>query len=315
MKEKENQELGFGNRHYRRGVRLINPDGSFNVVKTGRPRFRAYDLYNNLLTMSWMRFALLVFFFYFVANLVFSVIYLLIGIEHLDGTMGETPFEHFLDAYFFSAQTITTLGYGRISPMGTATSIVASIESLVGLLGFALATGLLYGRFSRPVARIRFSKNLLVSPYRGFRGLMFRLVNERSSELIEVEIQLVYSYIDQEMGRRRYVRLDLELDRINFLSLSWTVVHPLEESSPLYHLSAADLEEIDAEFLILIKGFDESFSQVVYQRHSYRFHEMLWGRKFVSMINFEGDESLKLELPMLDDVQEAPLPPRTSPPK
>lgn len=307
MEKKEPPELGFGNRHFRRGVRLINPDGSFNVVKTGRPKFRPYDVYNMLLTMSWWRFGLLVVAFYFVINIVFSVVYLSIGMEYLDGTMGETPFEHFLDAYFFSAQTVTTLGYGRISPMGTATSTVASIESLIGLLGFALATGLLYGRFSRPVARIKFSEHMLVSPYLEDRGLMFRIANERSSELIEVEVQLIYSFIDEEAQRRRYTRLALELDKVNFLSLSWTVVHPISGESPLEGMNAVEMERKDAEFLILLKGFDESFSQTVYARHSYKYQEVKFGEKFVSIIDF-AEESVHLSLERMDETTKVDLP-------
>ena len=163
-KDKDARELGFGSRLLRQNIRFINKDGSFNTIKKGRAWFRPYDIFVQLLSMSWPRFMMIVFFYYFSLNMIFSMLYLAVGMEGLEGTVGETPFEHWLDAFFFSAQTITTLGYGRISPIGTSASIVAAIESLIGLLGFALVTGILYGRFSRPNARIKFSENVLVSP-------------------------------------------------------------------------------------------------------------------------------------------------------
>ena len=300
-KAAERRDLGFGNRLFRQGLRLINPDGSFNVTKVGRSWFRPYDFYNGLLTMSWGRFALLVFLYYFTINLVFSFLYLLVGIENLEGTMGESPFGHFLDSFFFSAQTITTLGYGRISPVGTPASVVAAIESLIGLLGFALITGLLYGRFSRPVARIKFSKEAIVAPYKEGKGLMFRIANERSSELIEVEVQFIMSYINPAEKKRDFKRLELELNKVNFLSLSWTVVHPIEEESPLWGIDEQGLCDMDAEFLILIKGFDDTFSQTVYQRFSYRYHEIVWGVKFNSIITPDDGNRLRLELDRISE--------------
>lgn len=295
-KQPEKRDLGFGSRLFRQGFRLVNQDGSFNVEKTGRSWFRPYDFYNGLLTMSWGRFGLLIVAYYFVINLIFSLLYLAVGIEHLEGTMGESPFGHFLDAFFFSAQTITTLGYGRISPVGTTASVVAAIESLVGLLGFALVTGILYGRFSRPVARIKFSDNAIVAPYKDGRALMFRIANERSSELIEVEVQFIVSYIDLAEKKRSFTRLDLELDRINFLSLSWTVVHPILEGSPLWEMTEQMMCDQDMEFLILIKAFDDTFSQTVYQRYSYKYDEVVWNAKFVSMIVPQENNSLRVEL-------------------
>lgn len=300
-KETERRDLGFGNRLFRKGLRLINPDGSFNVEKSGRSWLRPYDFYNGLLTMSWGRFTLLVLLYYFAVNLLFSFLYLMVGIENLEGTVGETAFGRFLDSFFFSAQTITTLGYGRISPVGTPASVVAAIESLIGLLGFALITGLLYGRFSRPVARIKFSREALVAPYQNGKGLMFRIANERSSELIEVEVQFIMSYIDPAERKRQFKPLELELNKVNFLSLSWTVVHPILEESPLWELDEEGLCDMDAEFLILIKGFDDTFSQTVYQRFSYRYHEVVWDAKFSSIIIPQENNSLRLELDRIDD--------------
>ena len=303
----EKVDLGFGDRNPGRGGRLVGKDGTFNVVKSGRKWFRPYDFYHRALTMGWGRFLLLIVGFYFLVNCIFSLFYLSVGIDSLEGTIGENHLEHFLDAFFFSAQTITTLGYGRISPIGTAASVVAAIESLVGLLSFALITGLLYGRFSRPVSRIRFTKHMVLAPYRDSKAFMFRLANERSNELIELEVTVIVTFQDRPDGKRSYKRLDLELDRINFLSLSWTVVHPLSETSPLWGMGMTQLEALDAEFLIVVKGFDETFGQTVYQRNSYKYHEILWDAKFVSMILPGPSGQLELAFHLLDAVEEVPV--------
>ena len=299
----EKRDLGFGSKLYRKGVRLINKDGTFNVERRGAPWFRPYDFYNTLIKMSWLKFFGLVFIYYFTLNLIFSLLYLAVGIENLSGTEGETPFEHFLDAFFFSAQTVTTLGYGRISPMGTSASVVAAIESLIGLLGFALVTGIMYGRFARPNARIRFSNNMLVAPYQEGKGLMFRMVNMRSSELIEIEVQVIASLIEPGMKKRVFKRLDLQLSKINFLALSWTVNHIITDESPLSGLSKGDLLARDAEFIILVKAFDDVFSQTVYQRHSYKAHEIVFDAKFKSIIHPTGENKILLDLDQIDDFQ------------
>ncbi len=299
----EKRELGFGSKLYRKGIRLINKDGTFNFERRGEPWYRPYDLYNTLIKMSWLKFFGLVFLYYFTLNLIFSLLYLAVGIEGLTGTLGETPFEHFLDAYFFSAQTVTTLGYGRISPVGNGASVIAATESLIGLLGFALVTGIMYGRFARPNAKIRFSKNMLVSPYMDGTGLMFRLVNMRSSELIEIEVQVIASIVDIEMQQRVFKDLELQLQKINFLALSWTVNHIITEDSPLYGLTLDDLKARDAEFIILVKAFDDVFSQTVYQRHSYIANEIVYGAKFKSIIHPTDDNLILLELDHIDDYQ------------
>jgi len=294
------RDLGFGSKFHRRGGRLINSDGTFNVRRNGLPWFRPYDFYNALIGMSWPKFLGLVFLFYFTINLVFSLCYLAVGIEHLDGTMGETPFQHFLDAFFFSAQTITTLGYGRISPMGAPASIVAAVESLLGLLGFALVTGIMYGRFSRPMARIRFSKNMLMTPWQDGYGLMFRIANMRSSELIEVKVEVVASMIDPKLEKRIFKRLELQISKVNFLALSWTINHPINEESPLWGLDQTTLLNADPEFIILVKGFDDAFSQTVYQRFSYKGEELIWDAKFESIIFPSDDLKVELELDQID---------------
>src|SRR6202012_5430419 len=186
-----------------------------------------------------------------IINVLFAFIYLAIGIRYLNGAQGTDTFQHFLDAFFFSAQTISTVGYGRINPSGIATNSIAALESMMGLLAFALATGLLYGRFSRPSAKITYSKNLLVSPYlENGRGLMFRLANLRRNTLIDLEIEIIFSFNEDVNGKitRRFYQLELERKKVSILTLNWTVVHPLDEKSPLKDVTPEDLRRTEASF-------------------------------------------------------------------
>jgi inward rectifier potassium channel len=285
-------------------LKVLRPDGSINVVKRGRGWWRTYDLYHKLLSMSWLSFVGIILIGYVSANLVFSMAYMMIGMDSLAGVEGVTRFEQFLDSFFFSAQTITTLGYGRIAPVGTAASTVAAIESMVGLLGFAVGTGLLYGRFSRPVARIKFSEKAIVAPYEEGKAMMFRMANERSSQLIEVEVQVTLSYVDRETGKRDWERLTLELDKIILLALSWTVVHPIDEKSPFWNLDHKGLEAMDAEMIIIVKAFDDSFGTTVYQRMSYKFWEIEFGKKFTSMV-VPDSKSIHLDMAKVGEYADA----------
>lgn len=301
------REIGFGSKVYGSKVRMINPDGSTNVRKRGRGWFRPYDLYQKLIAMRWSHFVGGIVLAYLAVNLVFSVAYLLVGMDSLAGVTGITVWDQFLDAFFFSAQTVTTLGYGRISPVGTAASTIAAIESMLGLLGFALATGLLYGRFSRPNARIKFSDFAIVAPYNGMSGFMFRMANERTSELIEAEVQVMLSYVDLSHGKRDYEILSLEISKINIFALPWTIVHPIDPESMLWGKDATFLEACDAEFIILVKAFDDSFGTTVYQRRSYKWYEVQFGKKFVP-IHQPVDGHIQVDMHRMGEVMDMPLP-------
>jgi len=293
--------------------RGINKDGSFNVRRLGLPRFRAYDLYHHLITMGWGPFLGLLFLAFLVTNALFALVYLSIGMEHFIRLGGESLPGRLEDAFFFSAQTLTTVGYGQISPRGTLASSVAALESLLGLLSFALATGLLYGRFSRPQACMRFSTRALVAPYRQITGFMFRLVNMRSNQLIEVEATVSLSFEDPESGLRRYFLLPLERSKIHLFPSNWTVVHPIDEESPLQGMTSEDLHRARAEFIVLIKAFDDTFSQTIYARTSYTAEEVRWGARFKPMIFTAADGTTELDVGRLDALEEAVRPPGSAP--
>ncbi|RYE19010.1 MAG: ion transporter [Sphingobacteriaceae bacterium] len=301
--QKVQDDLGLGLQPVLHNQRVINRDGSSNIIRTGTPFFRTADTYNALITMPWSMFTALIFSAYLIINIIFAFIYLAIGIQNLDGIkLSNSVFQHFMDAFFFSAQTISTVGYGHISPSGLATSFVAALESLFGLLSFALATGLLYGRFSRPLAKIKYSKNMVVAPYRDITGLMFRLVNYRSNQLIELEVtvMLTYNAVVDEKTIRQFIPLQLERNRISLLTLSWTVVHPITDESPLKTMNEAFLKSSEAEFLVMLKAFDDGFSQTVHSRTSYTDEEVVWDALFTAAISRDKNGVNVLELDKID---------------
>ncbi len=301
-------DLGFGAKDHVKGRRGLNKDGSFNVIREGVPLVNSFETYHRLISMSWMKFNVLVLSFYLVANLLFACIYLLVGMDGLQGIVAHSFKDNFYEAFFFSAQTLTTVGYGRISPIGHAAGAVAAVESMMGLLGFALATGVLYGRFSRPEARIKYSENALIAPYKKITALMFRIVNERKNQLIEVESALSISMRDESNPKnRKFFNLKLELTKINFFPLSWTIVHPIDESSPLWGMTELEFQNSDIELISLIKAFDDTFSQTVYDRSSYKYHELVWGAKFIPMTEFT-DKGTILRIDKINAFEKVQLP-------
>ncbi|MBK6362129.1 MAG: K+ channel, inward rectifier [Saprospiraceae bacterium] len=305
-KEEKFNDLGLGSRPSAGRVRSLNKNGTFNFKRTGIPFLERVDFFHSLITMSWIKFFGIIFLGYILANLFFAGIYVLIGVEHLTGIEGNSKFDHFVEAFFFSSQTITTLGYGRVAPVGIQASTIAAIESMLGLLAFALATGLLYGRFSSPRANIQFSQHAVVAPFHEINGFMFRLINLKHSQLIEVEVTLTLSMQKTNSETREFFTLDLERKKVIFFPASWTIVHPITDSSPLYRLTNDDFYNRDVEFIVLLKAFDESFSQTVYSRSSYKAHEINWGEKFVYLINQEKGH-LTVDVRRIDETEKAEL--------
>ncbi|WP_394995001.1 ion channel [Emticicia sp.] len=308
-RERNRQDLGFGTKMTDRHTRLVTNNGQFNVKRKGQSFEAWLNTYNRLITMSWRKFFLLVLSIYFVLNLIFAYIYYLIGVEHLVGVDMTDSHSQFWDASFFSAQSLTTVGYGRIAPVGFAASLVASIESLAGLMMFALITGLLYGRFSRPNPRILFSKNAIIAPYLDTNALMFRMVNEKSNQIINMEVSLVFSKVEEKNGvrNRQYYGLMLERAKVNFFPTNWTIVHAITEDSPFYGETPESLAAADAEFMIATQGIDDTFADAVHKRHSYFHDELVWGAKFKPMLENDGEEAYILDLSKIDDYDQVAL--------
>jgi inward rectifier potassium channel len=276
------EDVGFGSKITGRGQRLINADGSFNVLRRG---IKTWTPYQDLVEMSWSRFFLLVVVFYVLVNAFFALIYLLIGIEHLSGVVPSSGLENFAEAFFFSVQTFTTVGYGAVNPQGVLANIVAASGALVGLMAFALATGLFFARFSKPEGQLAFSENALIAPYRGITSFQFRIANKRANKMLDLVARVSLSWVEEtEAGkRRRYAGLMLERNKIYMLPLNWTIVHPIDSESPLYGKSPQDLERMRAEFLIQIEGHDETYAQMVHVNGSYLWSDLKWNHRFQLM--------------------------------
>ncbi len=282
-KKKLTAELGFGNKNYNESVRFLNQDGSVNIKRKVSDKHIGFDIYHWLLSISWTQFITLVFISYVIANTLFALIYYSIGAEKFGGMEVGAGAEKFSQLFFFSAQTLTTVGYGHIFPNSAFVSSVAAIESMLGLMGFALVTGLLYGRFSKPKADIQYSKDALIAPYADFTGFMFRIGNRKQNELIETECKLALAINNPETKRRDFHFLELERNQINFLPFTWTIVHPIDDKSPMFGITEKELHERDAEFVILIKSITDTYFQTVYSRMSYKPKEVIWNAKFTPM--------------------------------
>ena len=300
-------DLGLGTRNnVGGGYRALNKDGSFNVKKINVPFFERLNFFHSLITMSWPRFFTFILVGYFIINTLFASIYTLIGVENLTGIEADTPFDQFMEGFFFSAQTITTLGYGRVAPMGYPANIVAAVESMLGLLGFALATGLLYGRFSRPSAKIRYSEHAVIAPYQDINGFMFRIVNPQSNQLLELEVQVNLAMQRENSELRDFYSLELEREKVAFMPYMWTIVHPISNKSPLYGMTEKQVLEKDAEFVISMKAFDESSSQTVYSRSSYKANEIKWGKKFVYAVT-RKNSGITIDVSLINETENAIL--------
>lgn len=299
-KKKKFNDLGLGAKTPSGKFRSLNKNGTFNVSKTNVPFAERVNFFHSLISMSWSRFFCIILSGYIVVNIFFATVYYLIGVEFLTGIHSTTSLDQFIEAFFFSAQTVTTLGYGRVAPVGNPANIIAASESLLGLLSFALATGLLYGRFSKPSARIKYSTLAVIAPYQDMNAFMFRIVNPQSSQLLEVEVSISVSMTERDSDLRKFRTLKLERDKVAFLPYTWTVVHPIDDESPLHKLDAKLLLQKEAEFIIMIKAFDESFSQTVYSRSSYKASELKWGEKFVNLVQAEED-GITIDVSRLDE--------------
>lgn len=306
-KEKELTDIGLGSYIPEGSKRIINKDGSFNVIRKGLSYFETFSLFQWLITMSWLKFSALIFGSYLTINIFFAILYYLGGESGFEGIEAKNEFHIFLNDFFFSTQTFTTVGYGRINPVGIYTNIISSVESLIGLLSLAIATGLLMGRFVRPAAKILYSKNALIAPYKDIAGLQFRIANKRADhQMVDVEAELMLLQVID--GKVEFDNLKLEYDKITFFTTTWTINHPISENSPLYGKTEKDLRDSNAEFFILIKGFDDTFAQIVHSRSSYKYHELVWGAKFVSIYSDPEEGKTIIDLEKISDFEKRSLP-------
>ncbi|MGB3755636.1 MAG: ion channel [Rivularia sp. (in: cyanobacteria)] len=275
---------------YRRKIsarRLVNPNGKFNVVRKGVSKFDWGDLYHILLTLSWIKLFAVVGAGYIITNVLFAFMYLMVG----DGVENMREGD-FFDAFFFSVQTMATIGYGAMYPKTLVANILVAIEALLGLLGVSVGSGLVFARFSLPKARVMFSRIAVVTPHNGIPTLMFRVANERQSWILEAEVNvsLVISEITEEgQAMRRFYKLPLFRNQSSLFALTWTVMHPINESSPLYDVTLEEMQEKEMEILITITGIDQTVSENIHAHYSYIPTEILWNHKFVDILSKTQD--------------------------
>ena len=289
-KQYESQDPGLGTAYQKSVKRILNEDGSYNIKRIGTIRMLK-DFYKYLVDLNAWKFGFFLVGSFLVANLFFAGIYCWIGTEHLHGINPNQ--NEFVAAFYFSAQTFTTVGYGAIAPIGNLTSFIAAMEAFVGLIAFAIATGLIYGRFSRPSTKIAFSHNVIITPHKDQMALMFKIVNQRNSVLLNTKVHVNLSLVDEDsesaMLKRQYYTIPLEVDFVRYFPLTWTLVHVINEDSPLYDLTLAEIRGKLAELLIIIEAFDETYSQIVIRKHSYAEHQWATGVKFKK--NFSADDT------------------------
>jgi inward rectifier potassium channel len=274
---------GFGTSVNAKYARFVNKDGSHNVIHKGRTLYERSNLYQYLINISWFRFLVLVALSYLLINFLFAVIYYYFCLPQLLGLIKGDAWQNFQEAYFFSAQTLTTVGYGRISPSGFLASTIAAVEALIGILTLAINTGLLYGRFVKPQAHIKFSHNALIAPFKGGKALMFRLAPIKNATLSDMAVKVTLSMMKHdEHGNpiNRFFGLPLEISALDFFVTSWTLVHKIDPESPLHGLDHEAMMERDVEILVYIRAYDENFCSTVVKRTSFTYHEIVHGAKF-----------------------------------
>lgn len=259
------------------------------------------DLYHVLLKIKWWPFLGLITATYMGINIIFACLYLLTN----DG-IANAQKNSFLDAFFFSIHTLSTVGYGSMYPQNLAAQIIAAVEIFLGVLLMAILAGIMFARFSRPTARVMFSKVAVICPYYGIPTLMFRAANRRENQIIEAQVRvtLLKNEISPEgQQMRRFYDLNLTRERTPVFALSWLIMHPIDHQSPLSGLSLEELAEVDAELWISLTGLDETFSQTIHSRYAYNIEEIFWNHRLVDIFTIKDDGTRFLDLRKFHETQ------------
>lgn len=304
---KTNNDTGFGTSISGYGGRFINRDGTYNLKKQGVPFLNRFSLFHSMLNMPVWKFLLMMVLFFIAINIIYTFIYLLIGIEGFQGMIATTKWQQYKEVFFFSTETFTTVGYGRVNPIGFGVNMVAALEGMSGFLSFAVATGLIYGRFAKPKSHTAFSDYALIAPYRDKMALMFRIASYKDNHNItdvEIKVNLALQVHENDEASYKFYSLALERSKVDTLMMNWTVVHPIDESSPLLGLLQHDYKTSDVEVYVQIKGFDDVYSTTVLQRTSYTFDEIIFNARFLPMYHESEDgKTTILELDKLSSYE------------
>lgn len=305
---KTNNDTGFGTNASSYGGRFINRDGSYNLRKDGISFFNRFSVFHTMLNMPTWKFITVIILFFLSINLLYTLVYWKIGIEGFTGVLAVTKWQEFKEMFFFSTETFTTVGYGRVNPVGDGINFVAAIEAMNGFLSFAVATGLIYGRFAKPKSHIVFSDQALIAPYLDKTALMFRLASFKDNHNLtdaKIKVNMALQVQENDKSSYKFYELALERSKVDTLMMNWTVVHPIDEKSPLLGLSPDDYISADVEVYVQIKGYDDVYSTVVIQRTSYTYEEIKFNKKFVTMYHESEDgKTTILELDKLSTYKE-----------
>jgi len=277
-------------------ARVTNPDGSTRVMRLGEPARNAGDIYHFLMTSPWWQFFGAIFIAYLSINIVFALAYYAVRDEIINAS-------GFTDAFFFSVQTIASIGYGHIVPIGTHANLIVTLEAFVAMLSVAVSAGLVFARFTRPDAGVMFSKRAVVTMHDGQMMLMFRLANKRRAHINQASINLVLAYDDvtaEGEKTRRLADLNLRRTMTPTFVLSWTVRHVIDETSPLFCRTPEDLRRAQAELIIVFTGFHESFNQIVHARYAYGMSDIHWNHKLVDIFTTHQDGRRVLDFSLFD---------------
>jgi inward rectifier potassium channel len=264
---------------------------------------RLSDLYHFLLTESWPTLLAGIVLIFAAINALFAIIYL------IDRGVENARLGSFGDAFFFSVQTMATIGYGKMSPDTFVANLMVSFEALIGLVGLAMVTGLVFAKFSRPTARVRFSRVAIVSNRDGIPSLQFRMANMRANRIVDVSARVVFARQERTLEgeeMRRFYDLKLQRDRNSIFVYSWTAIHPITEDSPINGVTVEAMEAASAEIIVSVTGLDETFAQTVHARYSYRARDLLWGKRFVDVLERGPDGVLSIDYTHFDDVVPSP---------
>ena len=257
------------------------------------------DMYHYLLTASWPMLLLIIATVFFGANVLFALGF------YLDGGIENVHSGSYLDMFFFSVQTMATIGYGKMEPVTLFSNILVSIEAFIGLLALAMMTGLVFAKFSRPTARVRFTRYAVISTRDGVPSLMVRMANLRANRIVEAEVHLTVVWNERtEEGEtiRKIFDLRTTRQRSPLFSLSWTVIHPIDSASPLYELTPEILEQRNAEIVVSVVGLDETFAQTIHARHPFKTADIIWGARFADILRARPDGEMEVDYTHIDDV-------------
>jgi inward rectifier potassium channel len=264
------------------------------------------DLYHSLLTLPWWAFLLGLAFVYLGLNVLFAMLYL-----RGDGAIANARPGAFSDAFFFSVETLSTIGYGQMSPATLYGNVVMTVEALFGLTLLAVVAGLVFARVSRPTARVIFSKVAVVTPYNGVPTLSFRLANERRNQILEAQVSVTLVRDERTAEgewMRRFYDLQRARQRSPIFAMTFTVMHPIDPASPLWNATAASLTAEAAEIVVTVTGIDETLSQAVHARTSYLAHEVVWGHRFADVFTQTEDGRLAIDYRRFHDTEPDQLP-------